>query len=394
MAGANSYDAIVVGAGPGGSTTAHRLASAGANVLLLDRATFPRDKPCGGGVTLRAAAQIPVSIDPVVEQVVTIAELGLAYRRKVERGAGDPLVLMTQRRRLDHHLAESAAAAGVAFRDGVKVTAVETDEHGATVTAGGERLRAATVVGADGVNGITARSLGLGGNRWVAVALEANVPNEKIDPERWRGRFLMELCALPGGYAWIFPKGDHVNVGVGGFESEGPRLRKHLARLCEAHAIRWEDLEEIRGFRLPCRAADSTLARGRALLVGDAAGLVDPLTGDGMYEAFLSGRYAADAVGRLLAGEATSLDPYDVELTKRLSTHLWAAWSLKAALDRFPRMAFGLAKSRFVWPVVERLITGEIQDIGAARGISRPPLKAIQLLGRVAGNPGHAYRPA
>lgn len=394
MAGANSYDAIVVGAGPGGSTTAHRLASAGANVLLLDRATFPRDKPCGGGVTLRAAAQIPVSIDPVVEQVVTIAELGLAYRRKVERGAGDPLVLMTQRRRLDHHLAESAVAAGVEFRDGVKVTAVETDEHGATVTAGGERLRAATVVGADGVNGITARSLGLGGNRWVAVALEANVPNEKIDPERWRGRFLMELCALPGGYAWIFPKGDHVNVGVGGFESEGPRLRKHLARLCEAHAIRWEDLEEIRGFRLPCRAADSTLARGRALLVGDAAGLVDPLTGDGMYEAFLSGRYAADAVGRLLAGEATSLDPYDVELTKRLSTHLWAAWSLKAALDRFPRMAFGLAKSRFVWPVVERLITGEIQDIGAARGISRPPLKAIQFLGRVAGNPGHAYRPA
>lgn len=394
MAGANSYDAIVVGAGPGGSTTAHRLASAGANVLLLDRATFPRDKPCGGGVTLRAAAQIPVSIDPVVEQIVTIAELGLAYRRKVERGAGDPLVLMTQRRRLDHHLAESAVAAGVEFRDGVKVTAVETDEHGATVTAGGERLRAATVVGADGVNGITARSLGLGGNRWVAVALEANVPNEKIDPERWRGRFLMELCALPGGYAWIFPKGDHVNVGVGGFESEGPRLRKHLARLCEAHAIRWDDLEEIRGFRLPCRAADSTLARGRALLVGDAAGLVDPLTGDGMYEAFLSGRYAADAVGRLLAGEATSLDPYDVELTKRLSTHLWAAWSLKAALDRFPRMAFGLAKSRFVWPVVERLITGEIQDIGAARGISRPPLKAIQFLGRVAGNPGHAYRPA
>ncbi len=217
-----SYDAIVVGAGPGGSTTAQRLATGGADVLLLDRAEFPRDKPCGGGVTLRAAAQIPVSIDPVVEQVVTIAELGLAYKRKVERGAGDPLVLMTQRSRLDSHLAESAVAAGAEFRDGVKVTAVETDERGATVTAGSERIRAAAVVGADGVNGITARALDLGGNRTVAVALEANVPNAKIDPERWRGRFLMELCAVPGGYGWVFPKGDHVNVGVGGFESEGP----------------------------------------------------------------------------------------------------------------------------------------------------------------------------
>ena len=68
--------------------------------------------------------------------------------------------------------------------------------------------------------------------------------------------------------------------------------------------MNWDDLEEIRGFRLPCRAADSTLSRGRGLLVGDAAGLIDPLTGDGMYEAFLSGRYASDAVGRLLAGEA------------------------------------------------------------------------------------------
>ena len=106
IGGCATYDAIVIGAGPGGSTTAQRLASSGRRVLLLDRASFPRDKPCGGGVTLRAAAQIPVSIDPVVEQVVTIAELGLAYKRKVERGRGGPLVLMTQRRRLDHHLAE------------------------------------------------------------------------------------------------------------------------------------------------------------------------------------------------------------------------------------------------------------------------------------------------
>ena len=129
------YDAIVIGAGPGGSTAAHRLAAGGAQVLLLDRATFPRDKPCGGGVTMRALKQAPVDITPVVEHVVTIAELRLGFRRTAERGKGGPLAYMTQRSRLDAFLAEHAALAGAEFRDGVKVTAVETDERGAVVTA-------------------------------------------------------------------------------------------------------------------------------------------------------------------------------------------------------------------------------------------------------------------
>ncbi|MFN2628783.1 MAG: FAD-dependent oxidoreductase, partial [Gaiellaceae bacterium] len=106
------WDTIVVGAGPAGSTTAYRLAKAGASVLLLDRARFPRDKPCGGGVTGRAARLLPFSIDPVVEEVVTIAEVGLGYRRRVEKGSGDPLVYMTQRKLLDQLLVEQAVAAG------------------------------------------------------------------------------------------------------------------------------------------------------------------------------------------------------------------------------------------------------------------------------------------
>jgi geranylgeranyl reductase family protein len=388
------YDAIVVGAGPAGSTAAYRLASAGASVALLDRASFPRDKPCGGGVTLRAARQLPFRIDPVVEQVITTAELRLGFRWTAERGRGGPLAFMTQRRRLDHFLAEKAAAAGADFRDALKVTRVETDADGGTVTAGGQRLRGRAVIGADGVNGVTARSLTLGGNRTVGVALEGNLPNAKIDTERYRGRFLLELGTIPGGYGWLFPKGDHVNIGVGGWETEGPRLRQHLEELCAVYGVAADDLEQVRGYRLPCRAHDSTLARGRGLIVGDAAGLIDPLTGDGMFEAFLSGRFAAEAVQRLLAGEEPTLDPYGTRVTRHLAPLLWASWSLKAALDRFPRTAFALTKSRLVWPVVEKLVTGDLVDIRKAAGLARPPLKALGLLARAAGDPGHSYRPA
>jgi geranylgeranyl reductase family protein len=384
----NRYDAIVVGAGPAGSTAAHRLASAGADVLLLDRARFPRDKPCGGGVTGRAARLLPFSIEPVVEHVVSVVDLRLRYGKSLARGNGDPLVYMTQRKRLDHFLVQKAVEAGADFWEGVKVSALEMRDGGVSV----EGVEADVLVGADGVNGITARTLGIGGNRVVGVALEGNMPYARMDRSAYDGRLALELGVVPGGYGWVFPKGDHANFGVGGWEEEGPHLRDHLRRLCDAHGASFDDLEELRGYRLPLREPGSTMARGRALLVGDAAGLIDPVSGDGMFEGFLSSQYASEAVLDLLEGRRESLDPYGPRLAKRLANHLWASWGVKVALDRYPRATFGLASTKLVWGAVERLVRGEVADVGGIKGLARPPLKAIALLARAAGDPGRAYK--
>ena len=169
------YDAIIVGAGPAGSTCAHRLASAGASVLVVDRAQFPRDKPCGGGVTGRAARLLPFAIDRVVEDVVTSVRMRLRFGGWVERGDGEPLVLMTQRIRLDAYLLEQAANAGAEVRDGLKVEHAQAGPEGVEVTVGGERLYAAALVGADGVNGICSRAprgsaaASSTGSRWKAT---------------------------------------------------------------------------------------------------------------------------------------------------------------------------------------------------------------------------------
>jgi len=388
------YDAIVVGAGPAGSTAAYRLAAAGADVLLLDRAKFPRDKPCGGGVTERAARLLPFRLDPVVEDVATQVDLRLRYGRTIERGAGAPLVYLTQRKRLDHYLAQQAQAAGADFRDGVRVTKIENIDKGVGVTANGERYDAEALIGADGINGLSARALQLGGNREVGVALEGNLAYSRFDGELYRGKLVLEFGVVPGGYAWVFPKGDHANFGVGGWASEGPGLRDHLRRLCEAHDVSADDLEDVRGYRLPLRSAGSTLARGRALLIGDAAGLIDPVSGDGMFEGFLSSQYAAEATRDLLGGRAQTLEPYGPRLAGRLATHLWASWGAKVALDRFPRTMFRLASNRVVWGAVERIVRGDVADVGGVHGFARPPLKAIKLLVRAAGDPGRAYRGA
>src|SRR5438552_9337325 len=288
------FDVLVVGAGPAGSTAAYRLAREGASVLLADRAEFPRDKPCGGGLTMRAVRQLPFSVDPVVEDRSTRVEFGLDFRSHFERHTDEPLVLMTQRSRLDAFLAERAAEAGADFRDGAKVTDLELTATGVQARVNGAKIAANTALGADGANGVTAKSLGLDGERDYGVALEANVPYGVVSRERYQGRLCLELANVPGGYGWVFPKGDHVNVGVGGWEREGPRMREHLARFCREYGIPGDKLEKTRGYRLPLLRPRARLIKDHVALFGDAAGLVDPPSGDGIYEAFLPAKLVAE----------------------------------------------------------------------------------------------------
>jgi geranylgeranyl reductase family protein len=373
------FDVLIVGAGPAGSTAAYRLADVGASVLLVDRARFPRDKPCGGGVTYRALRELPVTIDSVVEDVVDRFEIRFRYGRRFERSSPSPLCLMTQRSRLDAHLVEHAAAAGADLRDGVRVSDLSVDSAGVTARVDGDLVRAPTLIAADGANGMTARAAGIGGGVGHGVALEGNVPYEYAG-DCYRGRLVLEIGVVPGGYAWVFPKGDHVNVGVGGWAQEAPRLRGHLARLCREHEIDLARVESVRGYRLPYRQRGTVLARGRALAVGDAAGLVDPLSGDGIYEALVSARLASDAVLDLLAGHAESLEAYSAAVDQELGALTYASWAAKRALDRFPRSSFAIVRSRLLRPAVEQIIRGETKDLRQTRGRSRLPLAALRLL--------------
>jgi geranylgeranyl reductase family protein len=378
------YDVLVVGAGPAGSATALRLARGGAKVLLVDRARFPRDKPCGGGLTGRALRHAPCDVEPVVEHVVDRFRIRLRYGRSFTRRHDVPLVRMTQRRRLDLHLVEQAVAAGAGFRDGAR--ADQPQDEGSCVTArvAGELVRADTLVGADGANGVVARSTGLGKGIVNGVALEANVVYGDVDPEPIDGTAVVELGVVPGGYGWVFPKGDHANLGVGGWGSEGPRLREHLARLAGEHGVEQEALRGLRGHRLPMRRLGTAPANGRVLLVGDAAGLVDPLSGDGIYEAFVSAELAAEAI---LDGDLTA---YAARLSAALDHHASAAWAAKRALERSAAACFWAARSPGVFRVVAGLLAGEVRHPGEARGLARPPLRALARLAARGSSPAAA----
>ena len=237
-------------------------------------------------------------------------------------------------------------------------------------------MHADVLVGADGANGIVARAAGLGAHIVNGVALEGNVSYVDLDAARVEGTAVVELGVVPGGYGWVFPKGDHANIGVGGWGSEGPRLRDHVARLARAHGLEMGVVRDLRGHRLPMRRPGAVPARGRVLVVGDAAGLVDPLSGDGMYEAFVSAALAAEAI---LDGD---LEAYSERLAAALDRHASASWSAKRALERSPSACYWAARSPGVFGVVAGLLAGDVRHPSEVRGLARPPLRALSRLAR------------
>jgi geranylgeranyl reductase family protein len=359
------YDAIVVGAGPAGSTLARLLAGQGVRVLLLDRARFPRDKPCAGAVSLRAASHLDIDLAPVVERTVFAGRftyrLGKAFPHRFDQ----PLAYMTQRRRLDLFLAERATAAGAQFHDGEPVRAAEAGERRVTVHTAKGHYTARALAGADGANGIVGQSTGAAPRVDFLVGLEGNVPLEKKAEHRWEDAVAVDLGALPGGYGWVFPKGDHLNVGVGAWRHFAPHLRRRLAALCQRYHLPADGLGDLRGHYLPLRRPGSPIARGPVVTLGDAAGLVDPLWGEGIHTAFLSARLAAEAVERYLAEQTADLSSYQDAVDRQIMPELIASRKLQDIFDYSPYpYTFVLQYSDRLWRLFCRVIRGDMTYVG------------------------------
>ena len=359
--GTLEYDAIVIGAGPAGSTAARLLARSGAKVIMLDRAGFPRDKPCGGGVTIQAARELDIDLAPVIERTITKAQMSIRLGGAFNREWPQPLSYMTQRSRLDAYLAEMACEAGADFRDAAQVREIEANESHVIVRSNGDTMRARTVIGADGANGVTAKALGfIDKQRRAAVAFEADATFQNGGASRWEDAIALDMGTIPGGYGWLFPKGDHVNIGVGGWKYAGPTLRDELSALCAFLDLDVAKLTNLRGYNLPLRDAGAPIASRNALLVGDAAGLVDPLSGEGIHAAFVSGRLASEAVQRYLAGDANDLAGYEAAVDRELMSEIEVSYKLQAVLYRFPRPSVAVLRhsDRF-WGNFCGLIRGE-----------------------------------
>lgn len=354
------YDVIVVGAGPAGSTAARECAVKGLSVLMLDKAEFPRDKPCGGGVTIRAAELLPFDLGSVVERKPNGMHLSLHRSRGFSRYADHDLVYMTQRRRFDTLLVDQAIESGVTLRQRTAIRSLDRHSSHVVVHTDEGSFEGAVIVGADGANGVTAKMAGIPLDIVQGIALEGNITPQDAFPSEWENKFGLDVGNLPGGYGWLFPKGDHLNIGLGAWKYYGPNLRKDLTLLTQYYGFNPDELWGLRGHHLPVRTPSSPLLDGNVLLVGDAAGLLDPLSGEGIYSAIWSGLTAANHIGKYFAGEVDNLDGYQQEVERELIPDLTISRQFHDMFHLSPRFFFSIEKmTSMMWDLTCRVLVGE-----------------------------------
>ena len=363
--GRDVWDVAVVGAGPAGSTAAIAALRArpGARVLLLDRAEFPRDKPCGDGVAPQVLDVLEgLGVKGLVDDRVPIAMLdlgfsGLTVLRPMRRSAW-----VVPRTLFDARLVEAATCAGARLlRHQVRRVEVRSDR----VVLDGT-IEARVVIAADGAYSVLRRAVGGQGPREWALALRGYAPTA----ESALGRQVIRFGDFRRpSYAWSFDNGDGwANVGYGellGTSPHPPTRRLMLERLeallpgATREGVGW------RGHHLPLSTARWRHAVGRVLLSGDAAGLVNPMTGEGIYYAVASGACAGRAAVLAPGEEAGAV--YRKAVRRLLGTHLWSTAAVARLVDAPAFLKVGLRAA-----AADKVVFDDLVEIGLGRGLLTP----------------------
>jgi geranylgeranyl reductase family protein len=297
------WDAIVVGAGPAGCAAACDLASAGRAVLLLDRAEFPRHKACAGGLTRKSLRALRYSVASVTRETISAIVVEKRRGEAATLASRTPVCALTVREELDDFCLRRTIEAGAQFARIGPIVAIDASGDGVAIETPERRHHARFLVGADGVHSRVRQLVHGDCPLWLrrGFALEAEVRTG----DDGDGDLVFDLAGARQGYGWIFPKRDHVNVGL---YTESAEERLDRPRLLAYIRQRFGDARvgRITGQFLGFGAENAPAAEGRTFLVGDAGGFADPLTGEGIYGAIASGQAAAAAIDGELCGSVAA----------------------------------------------------------------------------------------
>ncbi|MEU7885580.1 geranylgeranyl reductase family protein [Microbispora bryophytorum] len=377
---AEIHDVVVVGAGPAGSSAALAAAQAGARTLILDRSQFPRYKTCGGGligVTLRS---LPPDLDVPVRQEIfttTFSHIGRDVHHKMSPSR---ILSLVDRSEFDQALLARATQEGAVAQ--LPTTVLSVTEDGDHVVLNTDRgpVRARYVIGADGSASRMARYVGVELSQ-VDLGLEVELDASDI-AHAWTGRIHLDWGPIPGSYAWVFPKGRRLTVGVIARKGTPQETRDYLAAFLRQHGLSDVKVLHESGHLTRCRSPQSPVGRGRVLLCGDAAGLLEPWTREGISFAIrsggIAGRLAAEA--SRAAGEPSLMQAdYRGRIGSGLALEMHAGMRFLAAFERHPRtMHTLLSRTPWGWREFRRITQG---DTTLARAMRHSPVRlALGLL--------------
>ena len=357
------WDVIVAGGGPAGSTAARQLATAGARTLLLEKVRHPRYKACGGGVPVRTVALLDRPIDAVIEDVVQGIEVSHLGERRFVKRSTDPLAYMVQRDRFDALMLDWAGEAGAEVREEEAVRDVEVGSTGARITTDRGVHEATVVLGADGAAGRVAPAAGLGNGLAKSAAWELEIAAPETALRRWNGIVNVDVGYRPWGYGWIFPKAEHLSIGLVLAPGRGHRIREQAQRYLEGLGLAGAEVQEARGHPIRYRRSTERIAAGPVLLLGDAAGLADEFTAEGISYAIESGGLAATAALAALGGAGEAAEEYTQAIDRIIQPELDAARAISRmyywCITTWPWLALGTSKRMaYFWRALFRVMQG------------------------------------
>ena len=386
------YDVIVVGGGPAGSLTAWHLCKAGLRVVILEAKSFPRMKACGGGLQVRVMQAMPLDIAPVLRGAINDVTMSFGLHGAHTRHYAEPLVHTVLRSEFDEHLVRMAQAAGAVIRERVCVRDYQVAADGrVTVNTDQGEFVADCLVGADGANSVVRGELNARETYFWQTAIYCEIPEQLIERHAIDQQCMsIDWGTLPNGYAWAFPKDGFVNVGAGGPSRLARELRPYVMRFLEAsRLVRPEATGQLRftGHQLPTWTRRARVAGGSVVLVGDAAGLVEPFTGEGIYFACESAAIAARTIARALRGGVRDFTSYSADLLASVRSELISSRMLMRLSLMFPAKMYRLFRDNDrVWRAFCRVLRGEcsFQDLrNEILGPMRVASAALDFLSRV-----------
>jgi geranylgeranyl reductase family protein len=344
----NKFDVAVIGSGPAGSAAAASLSSAGLKILLIDQSVFPRYKTCGGGIINRLLKILPEGISNIFEKQFTNVEIfdhGAGFHYQIKRNY--PLVSMTMREDFDFALRENTRTAGTTVIDNCELTGIVLNNRSVQVNTSKGDYSAEYLIAADGAQGLTSKKAGININKVNMPAVEYEVRVHEKDYIKYSSSVRFDFGILPGGYAWVFPKKNHLSIGLGHFRlnNNHSNLNKSLNDYLKKLNLTDIKSSEKHGFTIPISYTRNILAKGRVLLTGDAAALADPLIAEGITHAFMSGRFAAEAIIESNMNGSLVSEIYNKKIEQNIWPEIKGALILNKAFYGHPRLRVFLVKT-------------------------------------------------
>jgi geranylgeranyl reductase family protein len=378
-------EVAIIGAGPAGASLAGALLQAGLKPILIDKAVFPRNKICAGGLTVKALKFLPPDIDAALNSEIFQVKLSFQLARAFTKAWPQPLLHTVDRRQFDAFLVEKVRAAGGDFRPGERLVSLIAAPGGLwSLRTSGGTLRARVVVGADGARSGVAWAAGLQPIDVWHLGLQVEVPPPMTKPGT-AGTIWLDMGSIPDGYAWSFPRGDLRLIGVGGPLEWGRELRRYFARVLAGLGLAEARLP-LGAHLIPHRVSRRPISREGVLLVGDAAGLADFWTGEGIYYALHSAALAARQILRFFQGEAAALTDYQTLVDRDLTPELRTSYQFAKLFNYLGSLAIRcLKRYDYPWEVFCRLLRGERSFLEVKKRL-RPDIFISKLLVKSARN--------